>query len=267
LIEPFVSDERVSFGATEETIGGARNSTKAVGGKARYLALLHDDDRWQPEFLERRIAFLDAHPTCGLVCSDSRGIDDEGRVLYRFSPPLREGLQPHETFFRTLYHTNVVSFPTVLLRRAAFEAAGGRFSSTVLFYDYELWLRIAAQFDVGYLAVCDAEYRIHPGQTTHLESPNMGGHRLQLLDAVDPFLPPFISTLERRRARSGAFLRSSVDAAKNRQAHRALHSFGRALRVHPLALVDPKLLALTIGSLRDQASKRPAWARRAGSDR
>ena len=48
------------------------------------MALLHDDDLWAPEFLERRVAFLDANPSCGLVFSVADFIDDQGSVIHRF---------------------------------------------------------------------------------------------------------------------------------------------------------------------------------------
>src|SRR5215471_276994 len=45
-VEPFLSDPRVRYVTTGKNLGGARNSSSLVqGGSARYVALLHDDDR------------------------------------------------------------------------------------------------------------------------------------------------------------------------------------------------------------------------------
>ena len=34
--------------------------------------MLHDDDRWDPEFLARRLAFLEEEPECGFVFAGFR---------------------------------------------------------------------------------------------------------------------------------------------------------------------------------------------------
>ena len=207
VVEPYLSDERVRYVATGSNLGGAGNSTSLLrGARAAYIAVLHDDDLWAPDFLERRIAFLQGNPSCGLVFSCCDFIDDHGAVVHRFAPRLREGIQPRRAFLRTLYRRNVICIPTVLVARWCYEEVGTAFDETVLFYDYEMWIRIAGRFDVGFLNVFDASYRIHRAQTTHAVDRHFGEHRLALLDAVDPALPKDFPPLDRRRARSGALL-------------------------------------------------------------
>jgi hypothetical protein len=57
-------------------------------------ALLHDDDCWDPEFLERRVAFLREHPQCGLVSPHQVGglrrrRDARSHTESRLSPTAR----------------------------------------------------------------------------------------------------------------------------------------------------------------------------------
>jgi glycosyltransferase involved in cell wall biosynthesis len=262
IVEPYLSDPRVRLAVTGRNIGGAGNSTRLIQtGRAPYVALLHDDDWWEPDFLGRRVAFLEANPTCGLVFSSCDLIDEQGSVVYRFEVDLPEGVQDRQGFLRTLYRRNVICIPTVLVPRWCYEAVEPEFSDSVLFHDYEMWLRIATRFDVGFLNVCDAAYRIHTAQTTHEVGSNMGAHRIALLDAVEGILPPDFPSLERRRARSGALLRVALEALERGDRRGSFVHLRRAMREYPIGPLDPKLASLVIGSMRRRALQRRLWAR------
>ncbi len=257
----YLSDQRVRHVTTGTNLGGARNSTSLLqAGTSAYVALLHDDDRWERDFLARRLAFLEANPTCGLVFSSCDFIDEKGSVVYRFAPKLAKGVQPRQAFLRTLYRRNVICIPTVLVPRWCYEAVGPAFRDGLLFYDYEMWLRVAARFDVGFLDVCDAAYRIHRAQTTHDVGSNMGEHRIALLEAVQGILPPGFPSLERRRARSGALLRLALEAVERGDRRGSIAHLRKAIREYPVGLLDPKLAALVIGSMRRRALQRKMWA-------
>lgn len=262
IVEPYLSDPRVRLTATGRNVGGAGNSTRLIQtGRARYVALLHDDDRWEPEFLARRVAFLEANPTCGLVFSPCDFIDQQGSIVYRFEVDLREGVQDRQDFLRTLYRRNVICIPTVVVPRWCYDAVGPEFSDSVLFHDYEMWFRIATRFEVGFLDVCDAAYRIHRAQTTHEVGANMGEHRIALLDAVEAILPPDFPSLERRRARSGALLRVAVETLERGDRRGSFIHLRRAMREYPIGPLDPKLASLVIGSMRRRALQRRVWAK------
>ncbi len=244
IVEPHLADPRVSHVVVGEDVGGAGNSSRLVrNATARYVGILHDDDRWGPTFLERRIAFLDAHASCGLVFSDCDFIDPSGAVLYRSPAELEPGLQDRIAFLRELYRFNMICTPAVLVPRTCYEAVGPAYDASVLFYDYEMWLRLAARFDVGYLAGCDAAYRVHASQTSQDVRLRWGEHRLALLDAAERVLPADFPALERRRVRFAAHARCVVDAAARRESVAALASLGKSLREHPLAPIDPATYA------------------------
>ena len=106
-------------GTTGTEVSAPQNATRAIqGGRAPYVGLLHDDDRWDRDFLSRRVSFLESHKTCGLVFSNCNYIGGAGEVVYGYTPNLHEGLQPRRTFLRTLYRQNVIATPTVLTRRS-----------------------------------------------------------------------------------------------------------------------------------------------------
>jgi glycosyltransferase involved in cell wall biosynthesis len=260
IVEPYLSDPRIRYITTGSNLGGAANSTNLVReGTAPFVALLHDDDLWAPEFLERRVSFLQANAGCGLVFSSCYFIDERGVQVHRFKVDLGEGVQDRRAFLRKLYLSNFICMPTVLVPRWCYEAVEPVFDTTLLFYDYEMWVRIAARFEVGFLDVFDASYRIHRAQMTHSAEAHFGEHRIALLDAVEPRLPDDFPYLDRRRARSGALLRTAVEELERGDRPAALTCFWRALRAYPLWPFDPKLASLVIGSLRRRALQRRLW--------
>ena len=73
-------DPRVRFVATGQNLGPAANWTRVLPRqRALRFTLIQDDDKWDPEFLARRVAFLERHPTCSFVYSGDRQVDENGR--------------------------------------------------------------------------------------------------------------------------------------------------------------------------------------------
>jgi glycosyltransferase involved in cell wall biosynthesis len=244
VVEPYLDDPRVSHVVVGENIGGAGNASRLLGtGAARCVGILHDDDRWGPEFLERRVRFLDANPSCGLVFSACDFVDPSGAVLYREDPGLEPGLQDRAAFLRQLYRFNMICTPAVLVPRRCYEDVGPAYDRSVLFYDYEMWLRLAARFDVGFLPGCDAAYRVHASQTSQDVRRHWGEHTIAVLDAAESVLPADFPSLERRRVRFAAYARAVADALARRDPRSALANLGRSIREHPLAPADPATIA------------------------
>ena len=122
-----------------------------------------------------------------------------------------------------------------------------------------MWLRIAVRFDVGFLDVYDADYRIHTAQTTHEAFSRMGEHRLEFLDEVDRWLPPVIPRVDRRRARSGAHFRASYDAFGRGERRSSAAELLSAFRSYPVAVLDPKVAGLAFAALRFRVRQRALW--------
>jgi GT2 family glycosyltransferase len=260
MVGPYLEDARIRFVPTGTEVSPAENATRALRpGDAPYVGLLHDDDLWDPDFLDLRVAFLEEHPTCGYVFSEGRHIDDVGKAFAANTAPLREGLQGRQQFLSLLYRRNVISTPTVLTRRAAYEAVGFWFREDLLFDDWEMWLRIAAQFDVGFLQRANASYRIHSDQKTRSRVSRLGEARLAFLDVADGLVPPDFPRVDRRRARSGAHYRAAYDALTRREVRHALSHLGRAFRAYPAAFADPKMAGLASAAFRHRLRQRALW--------
>jgi GT2 family glycosyltransferase len=259
-VEPYLSDPRVRYVTTGRNLGAAGNWTGLIRpGRASYVALLNDDDLWEPGFLARRVAFLEEHPECAFAFSPCDFIDDSGAIVYHFEVDLHEGVQSRKTFLRSLYMGNLVSIPTILVRRSAYESVGASFNADLLFFDYEMWLRLASRFDIGFLAGADARYRVHASQTTQQLRMQMAEQRSHLLDEAEGFLPRDVPRLMRRRARYITFVRFAVDAYSLGERRRSARAFRRALQAYPLGPMDPKIAVRIVRRIQGHGEFRDFW--------
>lgn len=274
LVAPFLDDPRIRFTGEHAGRNAARHLTRLIGeGSAPYVAILDNDDRWGPGFLERRVRFLERHPQCAFVFSRSRVIDARGRELRVNDPELDPGVHNGPSFIRhALERGNVVTSASVLVRRSAYEAAGSAYDPRfVVGYDYEMWVRLAARSPVGYLDVVDVDYRLHPGQATHA-SPDCA-ERVRLVDHVEALLAQALPDLSfgshypsLRRARG--LLGAALDAAEEGDSLAARGYLRRALALRPLVALHPAVPAVlatdALGGPGQKAlSRGRSWARMA----
>lgn len=135
-----------------------------------YVTLLSADDELTPGSLLRSVALMAAHPEVGMVYGgieefgegiplkiSSRG--PEGRVVYDRRTWLRK---------RCLEAVNVVPTPGTVLRTSVQLAAGGYDPVLTHAGDFEMWLRVAAISDLGYIrGVPQGRYRLHDASMSY----------------------------------------------------------------------------------------------------
>jgi len=102
-------------------LAGARNGGIAAA-KGEYIGFCDGDDLWEPEKLERHVAFLDERPEMGLTYSASAMIDMHGTKLRLTQTPKTE----HVTARDVLLRNPVGNGSTPLMRRAALDAIAFR---------------------------------------------------------------------------------------------------------------------------------------------
>ena len=266
-VEEYLTDPRVEYRATGEHVGAARNMTELLrAGSAPYVGLLHDDDRWDPEFLERRVDFLHAHPGCGFVFSGHTDIDGEGRARGRSELPLPEGEHPPETFVPMVLRHDLVDTPTVLVRRSAYEDAGARFDERFPhLYDWEMAIRLGLVSNAGFLATWDAAYRWHGAQS--YMDPNRAAEYLGVFEAGGRLVAERAPHLalpasETARLRAGYRLSVALDELGAGRRREAARQTGAALRARPLAALDRRVPAIAAGVVLGRPGRRAVAALR-----
>jgi glycosyltransferase involved in cell wall biosynthesis len=154
---------RIDYSATERAVGAAQNKTRLLRtGDAPYIALLDHDDAWEQDFLRRRVEFLERNPSCAFVFSPLVVIDAEGAVLARGPRVLADGVYSSTDIVPLLLSWDGIPGGSVVARRSAYDEVGAEFCAFLpRTYDYEMWVRLALRFPVGYLGLSDAYWRRH----------------------------------------------------------------------------------------------------------
>ncbi len=137
--------------------------------RGELVAKLDADDFYEPDYLETMVEFFRNNETVGLLFSGLNLIypDDRREPEMRF---LRSWVRDRASFLPRLLQSCIIRSPTVCVRRACYERLGGFVEQMRLHADWEMWVRIAANYPVGYVARRLANYRTSYGQNTTAQS-------------------------------------------------------------------------------------------------
>lgn len=254
----YAEDDRIEIRPTGAALTAYGNKNAVIrASTAPYLALLDDDDLWDPGFLERRVQVLDSNPDCAFVFSTFIEMNADGaeigRGLEPFAPP---GIYQPETLVPAfLAHPSerriYTAMLTTLVRRSALQAVGPAFDESLpIIADYELWLRLGSRYPAAYLHSWDAYYRRHPGQDTHRTQ--LGHEFLDVLDRVESMLVGDLAHLRPdRRELDGQralwLLSLALEAAERGERRAAASMLADAVRLSRLHLFDRRVPAIVAG--------------------
>lgn len=153
--------------------------------QGEYIAWLGSDDIWLPQKLSRQVAFLSSQPEMGMVYSPAFILDRAGRQYPQFTI----GGEQYEDVWRRLLVSNFICASTVLIRRACLDAVG-LLDEALVYSDWELWIRIAAQYRVGVVAEPLVLYRIHGHNISVSSHPaTRFERRVEVIESVFSKLP------------------------------------------------------------------------------
>jgi len=133
-------------------------------GTSKYLVIHDDDDTWQPEFLARCVAYLDAPPPAlhtpiaGVICYSTRILEEfDGQTAKEVSRA------PFNTWMNgvSLYRLAASNcFPPIsfVFSRAAMEDVGLFREDLPVLGDWDFHLRFAARYEIGLIREQLANY-------------------------------------------------------------------------------------------------------------
>ena len=99
-------------------------------------------------------------PELALVHTDTDTIDADGVIRPVRRPGLHADAGVDRAAYRWLFHRNLISNPSIALRREAFLAIGG-FDPALPLEDIDCWLRLSARYAIARLPETLASYRKH----------------------------------------------------------------------------------------------------------
>jgi GT2 family glycosyltransferase len=151
ILERARTDERIRPVQTPRNMGMAGNANFAVMQSRRpYIALLHHDDLYRRDLLEKWADILERYPNAGFVFN----VYDDGDAEHTYGPRLgRECVDGHwflETRLFSRWGCPVRG--TALIRKSTWERVGGMREQFGLVADVDLWMRLSQVSQVGYVA-------------------------------------------------------------------------------------------------------------------
>lgn len=125
-----------------------------------------DDYAIRPDAVSRQVALFDAHPGVGFTYSSFVLVDERGVAFRESTPWSADHVRPGLDAFVDLLALNTVPHSGTLVRRACHDEVGWYDERLPYAGDWELWLRLAARYDVGFVAAPLYAYRVHRSNMT-----------------------------------------------------------------------------------------------------
>ncbi|WPB83351.1 glycosyltransferase family 2 protein [Sediminicoccus rosea] len=160
-----VRDERIHFARNERNVGpsvtAARNMARARG---RYFAFLPSDDLYLPGKLRRQVEAFERQPDLGAVFSWMTPVDDDGAPIAGDFPYYRPAGVTRESALRHFFFEgNLLSAPTVMVRREGFERVGVFDPCLWQTQDYDMWVKLCLAFPIHVIEEALVAYRLRAG--------------------------------------------------------------------------------------------------------
>lgn len=215
-----------------------------------WVAFLDADDYWHPDKLRRQVQALAQQPQLQLCCTGFRNVSADDPLLPW--PALNDAPVLIDRAFSQTFEQPYLATPTVVLRRDAFEQAGGFREGLRTAEDVDLWLRLAWRHPIGRLPATLVTVVVTPGSTTARRQDGVFIDNLQVIDQFIADHPQFAqrhwASVRRARAKVledwGSQALSGGDASMARS--QLLASLRQRPAVRPALLLAKALLAAAL---------------------
>lgn len=154
IIQSYTDPRIHAYRHETNKMGGIINET-VLSGKisSDYIAINHSDDIWEPQKLEKQVAFLDNHPETGAVFTNAMIIGEEGEPFEDkshfyysiFDQPNRTRYEWLNYFF---YHGNALCHPSVLIRKSVYDKHGLYRYGLIQIGDFDMWVRLCLKYEI-----------------------------------------------------------------------------------------------------------------------
>jgi glycosyltransferase involved in cell wall biosynthesis len=136
-------------------LGLTRSLNRGVAAcRGEFIARQDQDDLSMPTRFSNQLAYLEQHPDVGVLGAQMAVINEWGNITGKYELPVSHAMIAWQLFFgRSLAH------PTVMMRRAVMEKAGGYDVSLPHIEDFELWTRLVEITRMANLGTALYQYR------------------------------------------------------------------------------------------------------------
>jgi glycosyltransferase involved in cell wall biosynthesis len=227
-LEPFGTRVQVHRQANGG-VARARNTGVSLAS-GEFIAFLDADDLWLPRKLERQLAFSAAPMTF----TDRFNIGARGDL-----PEIQSEVTPMhggDVFVALLREGNFITNTSVVMRRTLFDRMGGFYTGLNGTEDWDLWIRIAERYAIGFLPEPLVRYRFHSGGISR-NFVKMGRERRQVITrALALERGRLLDWRTRRQIWAETWRTNGYEAGRAGATRQALIDYARAAVAWPLEL-------------------------------
>lgn len=161
-----IGGDRVLFTRQSHNVGTVANfQTCLHRARGHLVHILHGDDYVLEGFYESMQRGFAHGVDVGLAFCRHQFVDEHGELISISEPELGESGVLDDALLRLAREQRIMT-PSVVVKRAAYELLGGFDSRLSCTEDWEMWVRVAARFQVWYEARTLAAYRMHSRSNT-----------------------------------------------------------------------------------------------------
>jgi glycosyltransferase involved in cell wall biosynthesis len=254
VLEPFVASGQIQFIRHDRNYErSCSRNTGMAAAKGDFLTLLDSDDIMYPTCLEDAATYIQANPTTRFFHNLAEIIDDNGAVVYRFTYPSLDNR------WQAIAEGNFLSCIGDFIHREIYEKY--RFDtdpSMPGLEDWDFWLQILADYEVGRLEKTNSGVLQHVGRSVNnqdIERLQSGFARMFSKLTGDAHLHSIYGRyLQRMRATCQLYLATLANSGRN---YRAALRFLKAAAANDWRVVPTKRFVrlLQIALLRSDTSR------------
>lgn len=165
IIEGWIGRSKIEcrFIAHKVNVGVCQTLNEAIEiSQGEFICMMATDDKWRRDRIEAHLAvFVLQPPDVAVIYSDTAQIDETGNPLPEtFLEGQRPGFAlPSGRIFSDLIDRNFVHPLAATIRRSAIVKVGG-YDNRLATEDYDMWLRLASQYQFKFVAGLFTDYRI-----------------------------------------------------------------------------------------------------------
>ncbi len=182
---------RVYCYAQQQNRGSLRNFETCINrSKGKLIHLLHGDDKVKNGFYKEIENLFTIYPEIGAAYLKSTNIDADDKEEPEWKDASTQGII--DDFLYRIAGSQMLQPPSMVVKRSVYEQLGSFFAVTYG-EDWEMWIRIAANFKVAYSPKCLALYRT--GHLTNISNTSvLTGQNIEdiikVIDIAQHYLPP-----------------------------------------------------------------------------
>ena len=236
VIKGYLSDPRVHYIEQDNAgVANARN-TGINSAKGEFIALLDQDDIWLPNKLAAQVEHLNRHPNCALIHSQIGFINGDGDLTP--NPSWAWVNDTGANAFENLFDHNCIATFMALIRKDALNEVGMFRESLAPADDWDLWLRIASKYEVGFIPEVSGYYRVHANN----ESNNYLRMQLAEVAVIENIINEFTCSKNlpgstvRNLKRFHLYHSTAALYARAQDYHSSRSFLRKAIKVRPLAI-------------------------------